>query len=299
MKTILIETDVRGKHEFGNILRNSLVEFSILVAPVSCNLNDVEYVVFWRNLPEYLNSLPNLKALIICGSGIDHLNLHEKTLPSVPIIRLVDSHLKLHVAEYIEKQLDNRLSVTDEGKTYGNSLNIGIMGYGQIGKYLGQFLSARSHNVTAWCKHPKANTDRVLYSGFEEMDMFLQNLDVLICALPLTNETRQILNAHFFNKLKKSCYLINIGRGGHLNDIDLIDALTSKQIIGACLDVVDPDSTLLSLSDSRKAELHLTITPHIAGFISAESQAPEAILKILEIESGAIPQTLVNFNLKY
>jgi glyoxylate/hydroxypyruvate reductase A len=173
------------------------------------------------------------------------------------------------------------------------------MGYGQIGKYLGQFLSERSHNVTAWCKHPKSSADRLLFSGVEELDEFLKNLDVLICALPLTSETSQILNTRLFNKLKTSCYLINIGRGGHLNDTDLLEALTSKQIRGACLDVVNSDSTLLSLSDSLKTELHLTITPHIAGFISAESQALEAITKILEIESGVTPQTLVNFNLKY
>lgn len=297
MKTILIEADVRGKYEFGCILRDHLLNFNVAVAPDSCLFVDVEYVVFWRNIPEYLNSLPNLKALIICGSGIDHLNLDEKNLPNVPIVRLVDSHLKLHVAEYVEKQIVNCLALMDEANDY--RLNIGIMGYGQIGRYLGQFLREKSHNVSAWCKHPKSSADLLLFSGIKELEEFLENLDVLICALPLTNETSQILNTRLFNKLKTSCYLINIGRGGHLNDSDLLEALTSKQLLGACLDVVNSDSTLLSLSDSRKKELHLTITPHIAGFISAESQAPEAIKRILELESGVVPQTLVNFNLKY
>lgn len=299
MKQILIEADVRDQKKFASLLQISLHEFEILTDYSCCDTSCLEYVVFWRRFPIYINEIINLKALLVCGSGIDHLEIPKNSSSNIPLIRLVDPVLKLNVAEYVENQLRNLDQLTKKQTSPDIKPIIGILGRGQIGIFLEQYFNERYYEVRTWSKHSRNQNAKMNFFGIENLDRFLKGVEVLICALPLTNETRNILDSQLFAKLDSKCYLINIGRSGHLNEQALVDALEGGNILGASLDLIEPLSIIDSLSDHQRKNLRLTITPHIAGYISAETQAPEAIKQILNLESGCLPETLVNFNLNY
>jgi glyoxylate/hydroxypyruvate reductase A len=299
MKQILVEADVRDQKKFASLLRISLSEFEIFTDYSTCDPSCVEYVVFWRIFPRYIKDITNLKALLVCGSGIDHLDIPINIESKIPLIRLVDPFLKLNVARYVENQLYNLDQLTKRKTNNDFKRLIGILGRGQIGNFLVEYLSERSYEVRTWSKHSKNQNVNKNFYGYEDLDRFLSGIEVLICALPLTNETKNILNSQLFAKLDLNCYLINIGRSGHLDEQALIHALDASKIIGASLDFIEPFSSIVSLSDAQRKNLRLTITPHIAGYISAETQAPEAIKQILNLENGYMPDAVVNFNLNY
>ena len=100
-------------------------------------------------------------------------------------------------------------------------------------------------------------------------------------------------------KLSPKCYLMNIGRAEHLIDEDLIMALKNNMLLGACIDVIKPNSSINLLSKKEKSQLNIVVTSHIAGYISAKTQAPEAQTKVLELENGIVPSTVISFNNQY
>jgi glyoxylate/hydroxypyruvate reductase len=299
MKQILIEADVRDQKKFAFLLKISLPEFEVFTDYSCCDPSCLEYVVFWRRFPSYINELINLKALLVCGSGIDHLEIPKNLALNITLIRLVDPILKLNVAKYVENQLRNLDQQNNKQTSPNIKPIIGILGRGQIGIFLEQYFNERFYQVRTWSRHSSNQNMKMNFFGFENLDRFLLGVKVLICALPLTNETRNILDSQLFAKLDNDCYLINIGRSGHLNEQALVHALDVGKIKGASLDLIEPLSIIDCMSDHQRKNLRLTVTPHIAGFISAETQAPEAIKQILNLENGCRPDALVNFNLNY
>jgi glyoxylate/hydroxypyruvate reductase A len=309
MKTVLIHHDVKGAIEFQSILETTLIEFRVINSLESFNATEVDVLIFWLNIPEYINHLSNLKLILSCGSGIDHF-IHSVNIPnSIPIIRLVDPYLKNRVANYVLKNiLEHKFPSFDqfdlkESKELIYNLikekrtRVGIMGLGLIGESVAKFLIEYGFTVYGWVNIKKKRSISNIFIGKCELYEFVQKSDVLVCQLPLTRETKGILDINLFNYMPKDSYLINTGRGEHLNEYDLITAIESGNLSGACLDV---------LTDNKSNEIcplysnpKIKITPHIAGYVGPNTQAPYASSVIKNYFNKKFVEGIVDYQLKY
>jgi glyoxylate/hydroxypyruvate reductase A len=309
MKTILIHPDVKGAKEFSNILSTLMPQYNVTSSFEETELSDIEVVIIWLIIPDYLTQLPNLKLILSCGSGIDHL-LKLSSIPShVPLIRLVDPYLRARVSNYVLEQILEKyfpnLSHLDlvetQNKIYKvvqkSNLHVGIMGVGLIGSSIVKKLTDYGFQVSGWANTQKKRGISDVYIGISELNIFVQQTNILICQLPLTQETRGILNINLFDHLPDGAFLINVGRGEHLVEFDLILGLKKGKLSGACLDVLPVYP--LALNHPFNTIPNIKVTPHIAGYIGPDTQAPYACEVIKSYFKNKKVEGIVNYKLMY
>ena len=105
MKTILIQSDVKGAEEFRNYLKGTFADFNVVTSIKEVELSEIEVVIIWLNIPPFLKSLPNLKLILSCGSGVEHIIDSPYLSPVVPLVRLVDDYLINRVSNYVVEQI--------------------------------------------------------------------------------------------------------------------------------------------------------------------------------------------------
>ena len=105
MKTILIQSDVKGAEDFRDYLKTTLADFNVVISIGEAELSEIEVVIIWLDIPSFLISLPNLKLILSCGSGVEHI-INAPYLPRrVPLVRLVDDYLRSRVSNYVVEQI--------------------------------------------------------------------------------------------------------------------------------------------------------------------------------------------------
>jgi glyoxylate/hydroxypyruvate reductase A len=283
----------------------------VRVYPSHGSVNDIEYVAVWKHPHGILKNYPNLKAILSLGAGVDHI-ISDPDLPEgLPIVRLVDEKLThemslhsihwvlhFHSDQYLyriqQKNRDwiQRSSVQSEDRT------IGIMGLGNIGKGIGDSLVNLDFNVIGWGAHPKESLGEIdYYFGHDQLSDFLGQSDILINVLPLTENTKNILTKNELKSLPKGSFIINIGRGGIINESDLINLLDSGHIKAVALDVFAQEP--LPENNSLWSHPSVYITPHIAGQSNPKSSAKTIAKNIHRIEMGEPPYPIYNLNSGY
>lgn len=245
--------------------------------------DDIDLALVWRPPPGELQRYPNLKAILSLGAGIDSF-MEDKTLPDLPLARMVDDSLTRTMADYVllatlrhHRQFDlfgreqRRANWTFAFPKSVDDRRVGIMGLGVLGKAAGSALDAQGFDVAGWSRSAKTLANIDTYHGKDQIDAFLARTEILVCLLPLTDDTKGILNMDLFEKLPKSAYLINVARGPHLIDDDLVQALDQGQLAGATLDVFDSEP-LPSDSPLWHHE-RILITPHVASYCVPKTAA--------------------------
>lgn len=305
MRTILIQPDVKGVELFRQILQPGLIDFNVATSIEDVKPADIEVVIIWQCVPDFLFKLPNLKLILTCGSGVDHILLSQNLPHYIPNIRLVDPFLKDHVSKYVVEQIVNHLfpQITFSSDYETTSLllkyikrkgsKIGIMGLGLIGYSTAVNLIKLGFNVCGWVKSSKPRLLNEVYVGIDSLKAFAKNCDVLVCHLPLTPETKGILNNQLFSFLPNQAYVINVGRGAHLNESDLLHSLKIGKLSGACLDVLEVEPILLNHPFLSCPNIKLT--PHIAGYVNPETQAPYCIEVINSYYKSGTIVGMVNY----
>jgi glyoxylate/hydroxypyruvate reductase A len=201
----------------------------------------IRYALVWRQPPGSLARLPNLKAILVLGAGVDSV-LSDPELPAdVPVLRLVDAglpgpmaeyalyavlHFQRRMADYFEQQRVGIWQPRDE--LLARQWPVGVMGLGVIGAAVAQRISAQGFPVAGWSRSGKPVEGVEVFTGAAGFEPFLARTRVMVNILPLTPQTREILNARTFAAMPSGSYVVNIGRGGHLVDADLIAALDSE-----------------------------------------------------------------------
>jgi glyoxylate/hydroxypyruvate reductase A len=309
MKTILIHPDVKGLEEFRNILSNSLHHYNITSSIEEAELSNIEVIIIWRIVPAYLSHLPNLKLILSCGSGIDHLSDLSGIPKHLPLVRLVDPYLRNRVSDYVLQQILEKyfpnLSQIDLVKAQKeiyeavqeSKLHVGIMGLGLIGSSIVQKLKDFGFQVSGWANTQKKRVVSEVYIGKGELNVFAQQTNILVCQLPLTQETKGILNINLFKHLPDGAFLINVGRGEHLVASDLILGLKNGKLSGACLDVLSIQP--LALNHPFNTIPNIKVTPHIAGYIGPDTQAPYACEVIESYFKNKKVEGIVNYKAMY
>ena len=309
MKTILIHPDVKGVEEFRNILSNSLHHYNIASSIEEAELSNIEVIIIWRIVPAYLSHLPNLKLILSCGSGIDHLSDLSGIPKHLPLVRLVDPYLRNRVSDYVLQQILEKyfpnLSQIDLVKAQKeiyeavqeSKLHVGIMGLGLIGSSIVQKLKDFGFQVSGWANTQKKRVVSEVYIGKGELNVFAQQTNILVCQLPLTQETKGILNINLFKHLPDGAFLINVGRGEHLVASDLLLGLKNGKLSGACLDVLSIQP--LALNHPFNTIPNIKVTPHIAGYIGPDTQAPYACEVIESYFKNKKVEGIVNYKAMY
>jgi len=309
MKTILIHPDVKGVEEFRNILSNSLHHYNITSSIEEAELSNIEVIIIWRIVPDYLPNLTNLKLVLSSGSGIDHLSDLSVIPNHLPLVRLVDPYLRNRVSDYVLQQILEKyfpnLSQIDLVKAQKeiyeavqeSKLHVGIMGLGLIGSSIVQKLKDFGFQVSGWVNTQKKRVVSEVYIGKGELNVFAQQTNILVCQLPLTQETKGILNINLFKHLPDGAFLINVGRGEHLVASDLILGLKNGKLSGACLDVLSIQP--LALNHPFNTIPNIKVTPHIAGYIGPDTQAPYACEVIESYFKNKKIEGIVNYKAMY
>jgi len=240
------------------------------------DLDAIDIAVCWVPQPGLLRRLRNLRMVQSVGAGIDHITA-DPELPDVPLCRIIDpemasgmaayvcwavTHQQCNIPGYLDSQ--RRGAWEEQPIVPARKHRVGIAGLGTLGLHCARALAAIGYPVSGWSRGAKHDLpDGVRgWHGPAQLDAFLAQCDTLVCLLPLTDTTRGILDARLFSLLPRGAHLVNVGRGAHLVETDLLAALDSGQLRAATLDTfaVEP----LPAGHPFWNHPHITLTPHIA-----------------------------------
>jgi len=260
----------------------------------------IRYALSWRHPAGALKDLPNLRAIVSLGAGVDHL-FADPALPDKPIVRVVDPDLTDRMSEWVlmhalvhlrqlrryERQQRERLWTDDDAQPKAGDVQVGVLGLGVMGKDAATKLKALGFKVAGWSASPKSLPGIVCFSGAEGLKRLLAQTDMLVVLLPLTEATRGIVDASLLSQLRRDGplggpILINAGRGGLQVEADILAALDSGALHGASLDVFEREPLP---KDSRLwAHPAVYVSPHnaavsspqaIAAFVARQIEADE------------------------
>lgn len=283
-------------------LQKHLPEMPIVVLGEPFDRRAVHYVASWKHPAGSLTGLPNLAAIFSLGAGVDFLFADDK-LPEVPIARVVDPDLTTRMSEYVVlhclmylrqqhrymRQQQAKLWEDDRNQPAARSVRVGIMGLGELGLDAAAKLRLIGFDVAGWSRSPKTVEGLETFSGDDGMKEFLARTDILVSLVPLTPETRGIINAELLAGLAQDGrlggpHLINPGRGGLQVAEDILAGLDAGTLKGATLDVFETEP--LPVESPLWSHPGVTITPHNAAMSEPEAIASLVAAQIRRLEAG-------------
>jgi glyoxylate/hydroxypyruvate reductase len=250
----------------------------------------VRYLAAWMPPENIAATFPNLELVFSVGAGVDQFDV-SRLPPHVPLIRMLEPGIAESMVEYVtmavlalhrdlvhfiaqqRSQTWREIQLTQAAKR-----RVGIMGLGLLGQAVLERLKAFGFPLAGWNRSPRTIEDVSCYAGAQALSDFLARTDILICMLPLTNETRGILNRNLFEALPRGAQLVNVGRGGHLVETDLIAALDQGVLSAAVLDVAEHEP--LPAGHPFWSHPRILLTPHIASMTTPEA-AVEFVLETI------------------
>jgi glyoxylate/hydroxypyruvate reductase len=303
--TILFCSESESPEPWRLVCARAFPDMAFRVWPDTGAKDAIRYALAWKQPPRSLAQLPNLKAILVLGAGVDTV-LSDPGLPGdVPVIRLVDAglpgpmaeyalyavlHFQRRMADYFEQQRDAIWRPREE--LLARQWPVGVMGLGVIGATVAQRIAAQGYPVAGWSSSGKSVTGIEVFAGAPGLEPFLACTRALVNVLPLTPQTRGILNARTFAAMPRGSYVVNIGRGGHVVEADLIAALDSGQLAGAMLDVFDQEPLPATHPFWRHPKV--IVTPHVAAPTLASESEAQVVENIRRLERGARPLGLVD-----
>ena len=261
------------------------------------NTDDIEIALAWKPKPGLLASLKNLKLIVSLGMGVDHLLADDQLPAGVPIVRIMDEGLVGQMSEFalywglwhhrdIEKYAASQRAKQWKPEEFVDTIDrrIGVMGLGTIGQDTAKKFAALGFPTAGWSRTAKTLPGVETFHGREALTKFLGRTNILVNVLPLTRETRGLLDKKLFAQLPKGAFLINMGRGAHVVDDDLLAALDSGHLAGAALDVFNTEP--LPPDHPYWAHPRVHITPHMAGYTNPRTASPGVIENIKRLRAG-------------
>lgn len=257
---------------------SDLIE-EVHVWPTEASLDKVGLLLVWQPLPAgVVSKLPNLKFLSSMGAGVDHLLGDDQIPDGLPVMRIVDKYLAIDMTNYVlmslmihqrsyHQLIENQKRNTWDRLSYRKT-KVGVLGLGALGSHLARQLVSSGFDVYGFSRNPKEIEGVKSYAG-NDLEAFLAQPEVLVNLLPLNDYTRDILDYAFFARMQRGAYLINVARGGHLVEEDLIRALDEGLLKGATLDVFRQEP--LPKEHPFWSRKDIIITPHVASVTTPDS----------------------------
>lgn len=249
---------------------------------------EIEVLIAWQPPETLMETFPNLKVLLSVGAGADQFDLAALP-PDLPVVRMIEPGLTQGMVEYVtfavlglHRDMVRYLQQQREEKWLAHSVKpaatrrVGVMGLGELGQAALRQLASFGFDCAGWSRTPRELDGVECFHGAAQLGAFLARSDILVCLLPLTAETRGLLNRDLFSQLPRGAALVQAGRGAQLSHQDLLDALDSGQLGAAVIDVTDPEPLPPAHPFWRHPAIWLT--PHIAS----QTQSESAVAALLE-----------------
>ena len=242
---------------------------------------DIRYLAAWQAPDDLETALPNLEVLFALSAGVDQLDL-AKLPTNLPVVRLLDPGITRGMCEYATFAV---LSLHRDMLRYRQQQmarcwqahllqpaakrRVGVMGLGTQAQQILATLQPFGFALSGWARSEHQIEGVDCFAGAGQLPAFLGQCDIVLCVLPLTEQTKGILNRELFQHLPKGAALVNMGRGGHLIEEDLLEALASGQLSAAVLDVLQQEPAAPDHPFWHHPQILLT--PHIAAMTQPES----------------------------
>jgi glyoxylate/hydroxypyruvate reductase A len=270
-----------------------------------------DYAVVWAPPPAMLPELTAVKAIFNCGAGVDGLLKFGDALPgTIPIVRLGDAGMGMQMAQYVTHAVLRYLRRFDEYQAQANGghwqplmphnkedFTVGVLGIGVLGSAVLNALACFGFPLRGWSRTQKSVPGVACFSGDDGLDEFLRGTRVLVCMLPLTPQTVNLLDRTNLAKLQPASYLINVARGAIVAEPDLLMLIKSGQIKGATLDALRHEP--LPVQHPFWNEPAITLTPHISALTLRRESVAQIAEKIRLLEAGQAILDVVDRDLGY
>ena len=307
---LLLKTDRYLIGRWKDALYQRVPGLDVVTFPFVGDPDEIDIVVAWEPPQGMLASMSNLKLVISTGAGVDHM-LKDPTFPKdVPLVRMVDPGLTQGMVEYVVMATllcsrkmhrffanHGRKVWEPESAPLASEMTVGVMGLGVLGRACAGALRGMGFNVIGWSRTPKAFDEVQTFDGLDGLEKFLPRTQILVCLLPLTEETEGILGRGTFNRLAPGAAVINVGRGGHMVEADLITALDKGKVEVAVLDVFREEP--LPVDNPLWDHPRVFITPHIASVTTPETAVLAVADAVEELRKGLPYSNLVDPRLGY
>lgn len=285
-----------GKMEFieGRI-REALPDVQLVHWPDAGAL-EADVAVCWNPEHGTLASMPNLKLIHSIGAGVDNL-MADPSLPALPVCRIRDDDLSLAMAEYVhwgtlwfqrqfDRVVENAAEATWDRLTQraASDVPVGILGLGTLGQTVAQRLAQAGYPVSGWTRRERRLDGVKCVSGPQGLKEILTTSQVLVSLLPLTPETRGLLNKDTLALLPEGAGLILTSRGEHLVREDLVPLLRSDHLRGAILDVFPEEP--LAADDPLWSEKGVLVTPHMSALTKPRRIAEQIAQNVQNLQKG-------------
>lgn len=296
----------RWKARFGEVCGDRRV---VMLPDPSLDPAEVHYAAVWKPVPGELAGFPNLRVIFNLGAGVDAL-MADKTLPDVPLVRVAVDDLTSRMTEYVvlhtlmhhrqelylrESQREKRWAPKYQWPAA--AISIGIMGLGTLGADAAAVLKRLGFKVSGWSRSAKQVDGITCFHGQDQLAAFLGQTDILVSLLPLTPDTRHILNRDVFSKLNRTSplgapVLINAGRGGLQNEADILTCLDDGTLGAVSLDVFGQEP--LPAESAFWAHPKVVLTPHNAADTDADAISRYVGAQVAQFEAGGALENTVD-----
>jgi glyoxylate/hydroxypyruvate reductase A len=273
-----------------------LPDLAIRFWPDAGELRDIEYLAFMHPDFDQLPVFPNLKAMFSRAAGVESFIRHPR-LPKVPLGKveppdgdpMMTEYVVMHVLRlHRDMPAYQAAQANREWRrapiTRPEQRRVGFLGFGMMAKAPALVLKSLGFKVTAWVRSPRQAAEVPIFHGRDQLEPFLNQSDIAVCLLPLTGETEGIFCARTFAMMPRGAMLVNVGRGKHVVDGDLIAALDSGQLSYAALDALSPEP----LPPESPLWLHpkVTVMPHVARRPTVAQLVTEMVANIRSLDAG-------------
>lgn len=259
-----------------------LPDIQVVLGDDPFDKSSIRYMLTWKVPEDIATAYPDLQVVFSLGAGVDQFT--EANLPAhVILVRVIDDDLTSMMQEYVTmavlalhrdlpgyidqkaRQVWQKVSVPP----FAQQRRVGMMGLGELGQGALRALAPFGFPLSGWSRSPKQIDGVTTFHGPEGLDLFLDQADILVCLLPLTDKTRGILNRRLFERLPPDAALVHVGRGQQLDHQALLNALDSGRLRAAVIDVTEPEP--LPSGHRFWSDPRIILTPHIACITRIEA----------------------------
>jgi glyoxylate/hydroxypyruvate reductase len=299
MALLIVELDKRigNAQAWRDTFNEQLPDLPIRIWPETGDPRDIEFLAFMHPDFDALPAFPNLKAMFSRSAGVEAFINHPK-LPKVPLGKveppggdpMMTEYVVMHVLRFHRdmpayqaaqaKREWRRVPIVRPEQR-----RVGFLGFGMMAKAPALVLKSLGFPVSAWVRSPREAEDVPIFHGRDQLEPFLNQTDIAVCLLPLTQETEGIFCARTFAMMPKGAMLVNVGRGKHVVEADLIAALDSGRLSYAALDALWPEP----LPPQSPLWVHpkVTVMPHVARRPTVAQLVTEMVANIHSLRAGA------------
>ncbi len=281
----------------------------LLLPAATFDPTEVHYAAVWKPGHGELAAFPNLRVIFNLGAGVDAL-MADTSLPKVPLVRVAVADLTERMTEYVvlhalmHHRQEPYLRASQREKRWApksqwpaRAISVGIMGIGTLGSHAAEMLRRLGFRVSGWSRSKRQIEGIECFHGEGQLDAFLQRTDILVCLLPLTSDTRHVLNRKLFAKLNRNSPLgapvvINAGRGGLQNEADILACLDDGTLGAVSLDVFAQEP--LAADSPFWSHPKVVLTPHNAADTDPDEISKYVARQIERFEAGGALENVVD-----